>query len=195
MKHAPPRQLWLLVPVLAVLAVAAGAVWWQTGKATWQPPAALRPELPNSATHTFSANALQTVGTQHAQERPLLWVTRRPLAQDATITPSETSDDLGNARLVGVFESGNHQRVALLLKPDGSKLTITSHSQPWRIEAFNGKLAVFISDNNQRLERPLEAGAAPPKPPPPEPPSRQRQRPQPQSQPPELRQTPVQPRT
>jgi len=196
MNPHPPRPLWLLVPLLGLIAVTASLAWWHAGKTTWQPPAALHPELPTSAT-TAIATHLQTVSTQQAQERPLLWVSRRPLEQSANITPSETPDDLGSARLVGVFESGYQQRVALLLKPDGSKLTITSHSQPWRIEAFTGKIAVFLSDSKQRLEKTLEAGAAPPKPAPPAPPQQPRQRQQPgqQSQPSQMRQAPVQPRT
>jgi len=188
----PPRPLWLLAPLLALIAMTASLAWWHAGKTTWQPPVALRPELPTSVGAAIATH-LQTVSTQQAQERPLLWMSRRPLAQNSTITSAETSDDLGSARLVGVFESGNLQRVALLLKADGSKLTITSHSQPWRIEAFTGKIAVFMSDNNQRLEKTLEAGAAPPKPTPlpQQQPARQRQQPQQ----PQIRQAPIQPRT
>jgi len=186
MKHRPPRQRWLLAPCLALLALIASAAWWQAGKATWQPPVALRPTLPDTA--AIAANMQANI--QHAQARPLLWVSRRPMQQDATIAFNAVTDDLGNTRLVAVFESGNFRRVALLLKADGSPLTITSESQPWRIEAFNGQLAIFVSNTNQRLERLLEAGPPPPKPPPSVQPRPSQPQPGP---PPSPRQTPVQP--
>jgi len=185
-----PRQRWLLAPCLALAALIASFAWWQAGKAAWQPPPALRPTLPETASHAIVVNAQAHI--QHAQARPLLWVSRRPLQQDAIITPSEVTDDLGNARLVAVFESGNFQRVALLLKADGSQLTITSQSQPWRIEAFNGQRAVFVSNTNQRLERLLEAGPPPPKPAPSAQPRQRQPQPSPPP-PPQFRQTPAQP--
>ncbi|MEZ5718454.1 MAG: hypothetical protein R3E55_08370 [Burkholderiaceae bacterium] len=48
--------------------------------------------------------------------------------------------------------------MAILQRPDGSPLKITTESTPWRIESFDGRKAVFVSADAQRIERPLEAG-------------------------------------
>ncbi|MBV7428772.1 hypothetical protein KW843_00725 [Acidovorax sp. sif1233] len=63
------------------------------------------------------------------------------------------------SRLTAVLESGL-QRVAILQRADGTTLKITGETKPWRIESFDGRNAVFLSADDQRVERPLEAGSA-----------------------------------
>ncbi|MBS0392342.1 MAG: hypothetical protein JSS19_15930 [Proteobacteria bacterium] len=72
--------------------------------------------------------------------------------------------EINQSRLTAVFESGR-QRIALLQRPDGSPLKLTSDTKPWRLESFDGRKALFVSeDGAQRVERPLEAGPKGPAP-------------------------------
>lgn len=146
---------WLLGPVLAAVALAASAYWWHTQKAMWTPPPERRPELPAFA----SLPGPQGAAVQHAQERPVLWASRRP-PQVVEKKKDEAADSLAQSRLMAVLESGPN-RVAVLQQPDGSKLKITAETKPWRIESFDGRKAVFLSADDRRIERPLEPGAAP----------------------------------
>ena len=151
-----PRP-WLLAPILAALALGASAYWWHTQKATWSPPPERRPDLP-----AFEPiPGVQGIAARQAQERPLLWVSRRPPAV-AEKKKDEAADMLSQSRLMAVLESGQN-RVAMLQQPDGRKLKITMETKPWRIESFDGRKAVFRSTDNRQIERPLEAGAPPPK--------------------------------
>ncbi|WP_255577456.1 MULTISPECIES: hypothetical protein [unclassified Acidovorax] len=97
------------------------------------------------------------VRAKQAVERPLLWASRRPVAVEEKKTSLVT--ELLQARLTAVFESGK-ERVAILQRPDGSTLKITGETKPWRVESFDGRKALFVSADDQRVERPLEAGSA-----------------------------------
>lgn len=149
---------WLLAPVLAALALGVSGYWWHTQRATWSPPPARTPDLPVFEPIPGARAAV----IRHAQERPVLWVSRRPPQVDEK-KKDEAADALSQSRLMAVVESGS-QRVAMLQQPDGSKLKITTETKPWRIESFDGRKAQFVSADGRRIERLLEAGAPPPKP-------------------------------
>lgn len=149
---------WHLAPLLAGAALAASAYWWLAEKDRWQAPPARMPELPQLA----PLPQPQPATARQALARPPLWASRRPVEQDGKKGGLER--ELTQSRLTAVFESGS-QRVALLQRPDGSALKLTDQSKPWRVESFDGRKALFVSeDGAQRIERPLEAGsrAAPP---------------------------------
>ncbi|MGB3451614.1 MAG: hypothetical protein WBA58_14100 [Giesbergeria sp.] len=142
---------WHLVPVLAAVALGASAYWWQARKDTWSPPAARKPDLPQMEPmpQPLDTRAL------HATKRPVFWASRRPA--DTGGPKGGLAGELAQSRLTAVLESGASS-VAILQRQDGSPLKITTESTPWRIESFDGRKAVFVSADAQRIERPLEAG-------------------------------------
>lgn len=145
---------WYMLPVLAAAALAASAYWWQAEKDRWVPPHALKPDLPKVeplAQHP-------SVRARQAVERPVFWASRRPVEVDDK--KNSLARELTQSRLTAVFESGR-ERVAILQRADGSTLKITTDTKPWRIEAFDGRKAIFVSADDGRVERPLEAGAPP----------------------------------
>lgn len=141
---------WSLGPVLALAALGASAYWWQAGKDRWTPPEPLRPDLPKVEPMQQAA----PVRARQAVERPVFWVSRRPVEVDEK--KSSMVNEIAQARLTAVLESGG-QRVAILQRPDGSTLKITSETRPWRVLSFDGRRAVFDSTEDGRVERPLEA--------------------------------------
>lgn len=143
---------WYLGPVLAVAALAASAYWWQAEKDRWTPPEARRPDLPKVESLPQSV----PVRARQAVERPLFWVSRRPL--DVDDKKGSLARELTQSRLTAVLESGG-QRVAILQRADGSTLKITTETQPWRIVSFDGRKATFVSADDGRVERSLEAGS------------------------------------
>ena len=144
---------WYLAPVLGIVAVAASAYWWDAEKERWTPPPPRKPDLP---TVEPMPNVVR-IRARQAVERPLLWTSRRPVAVDEK--KSSMVNELMQARLTAVFESGK-ERIAVLQRADGTTLKITGETNPWRVESFDGRTALFVSADNQRVERPLEAGAA-----------------------------------
>ena len=149
---------WQLAPWLAVAALAASASWWQTGKDAWRAPAARMPELPVVA----ELPSPPVFHAQQALERPLLWTSRRPTG--AGDPKGGMAQELMESRLTAVFTSGKDQ-LAVLQRKDGSTLKLGADSKPWRIESFDGRKAVFVSADQQRVERLLEHAPGPePKP-------------------------------
>lgn len=149
---------WHLAPLLAGAALAASAYWWLAEKDRWQAPPARLPDLPVIVALPGPQGAI----VRQSLARPLLWASRRPVEKDEKKGGLER--ELMQSRLTAVFESGR-ARVALLQRPDGSTLKLSDESKPWRLESFDGRKALFLSeDGTQRVERPLEAGAraAPP---------------------------------
>ena len=144
---------WYLAPVLGNVVVAASAYWWDAEKERWMPPPPRKPDLP---TVEPMPNVVR-IRARQAVERPLLWTSRRPVAVDEK--KSSMVNELMQARLTAVFESGK-ERIAVLQRADGTTLKITGETNPWRVESFDGRTALFVSADNQRVERPLEAGAA-----------------------------------
>lgn len=143
---------WHLVPLLAAAALAASAYWWHAESEAWNPPPARKPDLPK-------LEPLPTpvlIRAKQALERPLFWASRRPVEKDEK--KGGLSKELQESRLTAVLESGQ-ARIALLQRKDGSQFKITAETKPWRIESFDGRRAVFLSVDEQRVERPLEAGA------------------------------------
>lgn len=143
---------WYLAPLAAMVAVAASAFWWDAEKARWTPPPPRKPDLPKVDPMPVAASARIT----QALERPLLWTSRRPVAVEEK--KSSMVNELMQARLTAVFESGA-DRVAILQRADGTTLKITGETKPWRVDSFDGRKAIFLSADNQRVERPLEAGS------------------------------------
>lgn len=146
---------WYLGPIVGVAALAASAYWWNAEKDRWSPPAPRKPDLPKVEPMPQAIK----VRAKQAVERPVLWSARRPVAVEEKKTSLVT--ELMQSRLTAVFESGK-ERVAVLQRADGSTLKITADTKPWRIDSFDGRKALFISADDQRVERPLEGGSAPP---------------------------------
>lgn len=146
---------WYFAPALGVAALAASAYWWQAEKERWTPPPPRKPDLPKVEPMPEAIK----IRAKQAVERPLLWTSRRPVAVEEKKTSVVT--ELMQSRLTAVLESGK-DRVAILQRADGSTLKITGETKPWRIQSFDGRKALFISADDQRVERPLEAGSAPP---------------------------------
>lgn len=144
---------WYFGPALGAVAVAASAYWWNAEKERWVPPPARKPDLPKVEPMPPATK----IRAKQAVDAPLLWATRRPVVVDEKKTSLVT--ELLQARLTAVFESGK-ERVAVLQRPDGSTLKITGETKPWRVESFDGRKALFVSADDQRVERPLEAGSA-----------------------------------
>lgn len=149
-------RVWLIAPLLALAALLGSAYGWKTKKDAWQPPAPKVPQLPPLPTLPQPT----VPSTKFAVERPLFWSSRRPVPVVDT-KKSGLEQELMQSRLMAVFESGA-ERVAVLRRQDGSVLKITATSTPWRIEVFDGRGAVFVSSDGQRVGRPLEAGNVPP---------------------------------
>lgn len=140
---------WQALPGLAVAAIAASAWWWHAAKDAWRAPEARRPELP----HVVDIAARPVVHTQQALGRPVLWMSRRPTG--TADAKGGLAQELMDSRLTAVFTSGSHQ-LAVLQRKDGSTLRLGADSKPWRIESFDGRKAVFVSTDQQRVERFLE---------------------------------------
>lgn len=149
-------RYWLLGPAIAVAALAASAYWWTAEKDRWNPPPARKPDLPVVEPMPQPPQ----LGSRQALEHPLLWVSRRPIpvATEAEDKKVSQARELMQSRLTAVLESGAN-RVAILQRADGSILKITTETKPWRIESFDGRKAQFVSADDARVERPLEAGA------------------------------------
>lgn len=145
---------WHLLPVLAASALAASAYWWQAEKDRWTPPAPLKPDLPK----VEPLPQHERMRARQALERPVFWTARRPVEVDDK--KNSLARELTQSRLSAVFESGR-DRVAILQRPDGSTLKITADTKPWRIESFDGRKATFVSADDGRVVRPLEAGTPP----------------------------------
>jgi len=145
---------WHLGPFVVAAALGASAYWWHTQKDAWTPPAPRKPDLPK--VEAMPKPPRTTV--RQAQERPLLWTSRRAVKADDK--KGKQAKELTESRLMAVLESGK-ERVALLQRANGTPLKITTETKPWHIESFDGRKAVFVSADGQRIERPLEAGKAP----------------------------------
>jgi len=148
---------WHLGPLLATAALAGSAYWWHTQKDAWTPPPARLPDLPKVEAMPAPVPAI----AKQALERPLLWSSRR-LAETGD-KKSGMAQELAQARLMAVLESGK-ERVAVLQRKEGGTMKITAETKPWRLESFDGRKAVFLSADEQRVERPLEPGNPPPAP-------------------------------
>ena len=148
-------RLWPIIPMLAGIAVASNVYWWQLKRDAWQPPAAKVPDIPSIAPMPPRVE----VGTLQALQRPLLWTSRRPIPVNDK--KSGVVQELQQSRLMAVLESGN-ERVAILRRSDGSVMKITATSDLWKLEAFDGRRAIFVSPEGQRVDRPLEPGSPAP---------------------------------
>ncbi len=144
-------RLWHIAPVLAGIAMAGNAVWWHTKRDAWEPPMAKLPDVPNVVPMPQRA----PTGTIQALQRPLLWTSRRPIPVNDK--KAGIAQELQQSRLMAILESGS-ERVAILRRADGSVLKITALSEPWKLEAFDGHRAIFVSSEGQRVNRPLEPG-------------------------------------
>ena len=143
---------WHVVPLLVAASAGACFYWWEQEHELWNPPSALRPDLPKSEPLV----AFAAVRAAQADARPIFWTTRRPVEKDEK--KDNAMNELMSARLSAVFESGG-SRIALLQRPDGTPMKITSTSSPWKIQSFDGRRGLFLSSDGQQVSRPLEAGA------------------------------------
>ena len=154
------RRAGTLLMVVGAVAVVIGIAGWLLGRARWQPPAPVKPALPEIAVVQASPTALG----QHALKSPLFWSSRAPVeAGEASAEPAAAESEMAQLRLMAVLESGG-QRVALLQRPDRTVLKLDS-AQPegeWRLESFDGLVAVLVSTKGQRVERVLERTNAAP---------------------------------
>lgn len=141
---------WVFAPVVALVALMGSTFWWQAEKDRWVPPAARRPDLPTVA---LMPEPVRVVAKQ-ALELPLFWVSRRPV--DVGEKKNGAADELVKSRLTAVFESGK-ERVAVLQRADGTTLKLSNETKPWQMESFDGRKAIFVSADNQRVEKYLEA--------------------------------------
>lgn len=141
---------WVFAPVVAFSAVIGSFFWWQVEKDRWVPPAPRRPELPMVALMPPPAR----VDAKQALDQPLFWVSRRPI--EVGEKKNGAADELAQARLTAVFESGA-ARIAVLQRSDGTTLKITNETKPWQMESFDGHKAIFLSADDQRVEKYLEA--------------------------------------
>lgn len=154
------KRSWLLALGVAALMSAICVYWWSVGRNKWQPPPPLKPDLPE----LIALPVPSQVKATQAKERPLFWAARRPAASASAQADAKTGveSELAQSRLMAVLESGA-RRVALLQRPDGGVLKISSvgPAGPWHLDSFNGKVAVFVSRDGQRVERPLAAVRGP----------------------------------
>ena len=151
---------WHLGPVLAAAALGASAYWWHIHKNDWSAPAARKPDLPQ-----YSPIEQPTApATAQTLARPVMWTTRRPIELKAQSQKNQLEQELAQSRLLAVLESGG-SRIALLRRANGTPMKLTADTQPWRLQSFDGRRAQFLSDDNQRVDLPLEYGPAaqPPK--------------------------------
>lgn len=146
---------WYFGPMLAIVSLAGSAYWWYAQKDAWSPPPARLPDLPK----VEAMPSPVPVVARQAIERPLLWSSRRMV--ETGDKKSSLARELTQSRLMAVLESGP-ERVAVLQRKDGSTMKITAETKPWRLESFDGRRANFISTDEQRVQRPLEAGNPPP---------------------------------
>ncbi len=145
---------WYMVPVLAAVALAGSAAWWQTKKDQWQAPAPRIPDLPQFEQLPAPSSSV----AKQALERPLLWTSRKPA--DSGDKKSGMAQELLQSRLMAVFESGK-ERVAVLQRQDGSVFKIGAVTEPWKLQSFDGRKAYFVAADGQHVERPLEPGNPP----------------------------------
>lgn len=141
---------WHIAPAVAIAAVAASVGWWQVQKDRWSPPPALKPDLPQIEPMPSPA----PFTAKQAQARPLLWTSRRP--PPAEERKDNMAQEITQSRLTAVLESGS-ELVAVLQRANGTTLKITTETNPWRIQSFDGRKAVFVS-GGRSVEKPLEAG-------------------------------------
>lgn len=143
-----------LLTAVALIAVAVGILGWLVGRTAWQPPAPIKPALPAVA----ALQATRGSADQSALQKPLFWSTKAPAeAVEKAGDPAAVESEMAQMRLMAVLESGGH-RVALLQRPDRTVLKLDSaeSEEDWRLESFDGAVAVLASKNGQRIERPLE---------------------------------------
>lgn len=145
---------WYVLPLALVSAIAVSALWWQNEKDRWVPPQPLKPDLPKVEPLPQHERAL----AKQALAQPVFWASRR--AVDVDDKRSNLAQELAQSRLSAVFESGR-ERVAILQRPDGSTLKLTTETKPWRIESFDGRSATFVSADDGQVTRPLEPGNPP----------------------------------
>ena len=153
------KRLWTLLFALAVLALTAGVLWWLLGRSTWRPPAPMRPSIPEVAPLPVVSGAQGT----NARLKPLFWSSRSPVeVSEAAPNPDVAISEMSQMRLMAVIESGG-QRVALLQRPDRSILKIDSAlpEGEWRLESFDGAVAILVSAGGERVERPLDQAPKP----------------------------------
>ena len=158
------KRMAIILVFVAVVAVLVGIAWWVVGRSAWQPPAPVRPALPEIA----QTEPVSAAGGKAALEAPLFWTSRAPVESGEVKVEVAPESEMSRMRLMAVLESGG-QRVALLQRPDRSVLKLDSaeSSQDWRLESFDGVTAVFVSRDGQRVERSLEktpgSATAPPR--------------------------------
>lgn len=140
---------WFFAPLVALIAVIVSGLWWQSEKDRWKPPPARKPDLPSVAAMPPPMPVL----AKQALESPLFWASRRPVEVDDK--KGGLAKELTEARLTAVLESGT-QRVAILLRADGTTLKINNETKPWRLDSFDGRKAVFFAQGDQRVEKQLE---------------------------------------
>lgn len=142
---------WHLGPVLAAAALAASAYWWHTHKNDWSAPAPRKPDLPQY----IPIEQPTAIATTQTLARPLMWTTRRPVEIKVESQKNQDEQELAQARLLAVLESGN-SRIALLRRANGTAMKLTSESKPWRLQSFDGRRAQFLSDDARHVDLPLE---------------------------------------
>ena len=143
---------WLVWPLVAIGALLGSALLWDQEAGKWVAPHPLRPDIP-----VVDAMPPTLVFVAHsARERPVFWSSRRVKKNEP---PKDTRqlEEMTQARLISVVQAGP-AFVALLRRKDGSLLKITHETDPWRIESFAGRQAVFVGKDGQKLEIPLKSG-------------------------------------
>ena len=150
------KKPWIVVPMLAAAALVASAYWWKTHQNDWSPPLPRQPDLPQY----IPMASPSSVSTVQALARPLLWTNRRPVESKNESQKNQQEQELAQSRLLAVLESGG-ARIALLQHANGTLLKLTSESKPWRLESFDGRRAIFFSDEAKRSELFLEYATPP----------------------------------
>lgn len=136
---------------LATAALGAAGWWWWRDHAWWQPPPVVLPQLPALAPWTPEV----AEPPRAALERPLLWSSRRPPPPPRQ--PSEEDrllEEINRATLIAVVQSGPRQ-VAILRLASGALVRYGEASTPWRLAAFDGRVARFVSVGGLQTTRPL----------------------------------------
>ena len=103
------KRTWTALLAVAVLAVAAGVVWWWLGRSAWHPPASIKPALPDIALPQDGVPPQ----VKNALEKPLLWSSRAPVEAAEAESSKAPESELSQLRLMAVLESAG-QRVALV---------------------------------------------------------------------------------
>ena len=150
------KKPWIVVPMLAAAALVASAYWWKTHQNDWSPPLPRQPDLPQY----IPMASPSSVSTVQALARPLLWTNRRPVESKNESQKNQQEQELAQSRLLAVLESWG-DRIALLQHANGTLLKLTSESKPWRLESFDGRRAIFFSDEAKRSELFLEYATPP----------------------------------